>query len=474
MDEHRVEAVEDRLRRVLGTLDDIQVPALPSLGARERATASPWMRAPAALATTLALVVIALVLGDRLNAWRSDRATSAPVASASSDVARPSASSAPRPAAIEIALPAEFEPRLSLVSPDGRYVAAVARDYGTVRLYRLGALMPGTVSPQLQQIAEIRGFAYAPGEVSWVEDSSAVVVQSDLVPGHTLQNRDANPAFRVVILNTDGRVVTAPAEVTTNVVTSYPLRRAPLSPDGRWLAIRDGGRAGMVRLLARSGLEVKTVVAAPTDGSTAYFFGWDGDGYLLYQQSWSDRSVITALEADGSVRYRVPADVALGGALWGSVATAPDRSWRVVQFGYGIGSDFRAYRLLVGSELRALPPEIERVAFMTGVYARGSEIVYRTPAGAMRAYDVRSGATRTLGLVAAPNAQPGDPTTIGVIDRYYVWMELIKGFVGDLETGATVELPLPRQLNLDRLDGPYLAVHRSDAIVVIDLAEWLR
>jgi hypothetical protein len=76
--------------------------------------------------------------------------------------------------------------------------------------------------------------------------------------------------------------------------------------------------------------------------------------------------------------------------------------------------------------------------------------------------------------VAAPNAQPGDPTTIGVIDRYYVWMELIKGFVGDLETGATVELPLPRQLNLDRLDGPYLAVHRSDAIVVIDLAEWLR
>jgi hypothetical protein len=474
MDEHRVEAVEDRLRRVLGTLDDIQVPALASLRPRERATASAWMRAPAALATTLALVAIALVLGDRLNAWRSDRATSAPVAGASADVARPSASSAPRPAAIEIALPAEFEPRLSLVSPDGRYVAAAARDYGMVRLYRLGALMPGTVSPQLQQIAEIRGFAYAPGEVSWLEDSSAVVVQSDLVPGHTLQNRGANPAFRVVILNTDGRVVTAPADVTTNVATSWPLRRAPLSPDGRWLAVRDGGSAGMVRLLARSGLEVKTVVAAPTDGSTVQFVGWDSDGNLLYQQSWTDRSALTALDASGSVRYRVSAHTELGGALWGALLTTPDRSWRVIQFGYGIGSDFREYRLLVGSELRALPPEIEWAARVTGVYARGSEIVYPTPAGAMRAYNVRTGATRTLALVVAPSGPPGGPSIIGVVDRYFVWMELIKGFVGDLESGKSVDLPLPSPPYPERLDGAYLAVYRSDGIVVIDLAEWLR
>jgi hypothetical protein len=146
----------------------------------------------------------------------------------------------------------------------------------------------------------------------------------------------------------------------------------------------------------------------------------------------------------------------------------------VIQFGYGIGSDFREYRLLVGSELRALPPEVERAARYAGVFAHGSEIVYRTPTGAMRGYDVRTRAMRTLGLVVAPNAPAGGVTTIGIIDRYFVWMEMLKGFVGDLESGAIVELALPSPPASDRLDGTLLALYRSDGIVIADLAAMLR
>jgi hypothetical protein len=394
-------------------------------------------------------------------------------ASRSPDSVRPSASSAPRPAAIEIRLPAEFVPRESLVSPDGRYVAAAAIDRGTVRLYRLGALMPGTVSLQLQQIAEVRGYVQY-GDVSWLVDSSAALVRSDLVPGHTLQNRDANPAYHVVILNTDGTVVTAPADVTSPLYTSYPQRRTPLSSDGRWLPLNnDECCISRVRLLSRSGLEVKTIVAAPADGSRVAFIGWDADSLLLFQQSWPDRSVLTALDANGSVRYRVPAPVDFGGASWASLAAAADRSWQLIQFGFGIGSDFREFRLLVGSELRALPAEVQQAARYAGVFARGSEIVYPTPTGAMRAYDVRTGATRTLALVVGRSGPPGGLTLVGIVDRYFVWMELLKGFVGDLESGASAELSLPNPPASDRLDA-LLAVYGSDSIAIVDLAAMLR
>jgi hypothetical protein len=432
------------------------------------------VRVLAGVTFVLTLLVIAVALPDPREVFDHTPAPSTPAASDSGDSGRRSAWSAPQPGIVDVRLPAEFEPRESLVSPDGRYVAAAARDRGNVRMYRLGTVLPGTVSLQLQQIAEVRGFVQG-GDVSWLEDSSALLVRSDLVPGHTLQNRDPDPAFRIVILNTDGTVVTAPADVTSSLLMSYPQRRTPLSPDRRWLPILDNRFAPpRVRLLSRSGLELKTIVAAPTDDSLVSFFGWDSDGDLLYQQSWPDRSALITLEANGSVRSRVPAPAEFRGAAWGTIVTAPDRSWRVIQFAFGVGSDFREYRLLVGAELRALPPEVEQAARHAGVFARGSEIVYRTSTGAMRGYDVRTRAMRTLGLVVAPNAPAGGVTTIGIIDRYFVWMEMLKGFVGDLESGAIVELALPSPPASDRLDGTLLALYRSDGIVIADLAAMLR
>lgn len=426
------------------------------------------------IGVALALFFVALAARDRLNTAGNDSAPSPSVARVGADTPRQSASSAPHPAFVDVELPAEFAPRESLVSPDGRFVAARARDSGTVRLYRLGTLMPGTVSLQLQQIGEVRGYVQY-GDVSWLEDSSGVLVRSDLVPGHNDRNRDANPAFRVVVLNTDGTVVTTPAEVTSPLYTSYPQRRTPLSPDGRWLPINnDECCVSRVRLLSRSGVEVKTIVGAPTDGSMVTFVGWDSDASLLYQQSWPDRSALTALDANGSVRYRVSAPAGFRGAGWGVMAAASDGSWRLIQFAFGIGSDFREYRLLVGSELRALPPEVEETVRFGGVFARGSELVYRTSTGAMHAYGPRTGATRTLGLVVAPNALRGGPTTIGIIDRYFVWMQALSGFVGDLESGKSVELPLPNPPVVDRLDGTLLAVYRSNGIVIANVAMMLR
>jgi len=383
------------------------------------------------------------------------------------------ATNAPNPALLDIELPAEFDPRESVVSPNGRYVAALARDRGTARLYRLGPLAAGTVTRQLQQVSEVRG--YVPyGDVSWLVDSSALLVRSDLIPGHTLKNRVANPALRMVILNTDGTTVIAPSDVTSPLYTSYPQRRTPLSPDGRWLVLNNEECClSRVRLLARSGLEVKTMVPAPTDGSQVAAIGWDASGHLLYQQTWPDRSVLTALGADGSVRYRVHAPPEFGGAFWSPVAIAPDRSWRTIISGLGIGSGFREFRLLVDSELRRLPSEIEILGYSAFSHS-GNELVYRSSTGAMRAYDVRTGVTRTLGLVVAPTALPGGPTTIGPVDRYYVWMEALSGFVGDLESGKTVDLALPNPPFVDRLDGPFLAVYYPNGIVIADLAALLR
>lgn len=102
-----------------------------------------------------------------------------------------------------LVLPTDFAPTLSCVSPDGNFVAARARDYGRVTLYRVTALSPRAAVAQLTHVAEVRGFA---DQVSWLEDSSAVLVGTDLEPSHSLANHDSTGAGRrIVIVNTDGR-----------------------------------------------------------------------------------------------------------------------------------------------------------------------------------------------------------------------------------------------------------------------------
>jgi hypothetical protein len=262
--------------------------------------------------------------------------------------------------------------------------------------------------------------------------------------------------------------VEAPEEAS-----SFTPRRALLSPDGRWIPVHGDCCGSHVRLLSRNGADVRTVIEAPAGIDSVGFVAWDRDGALLYQRYTAEGSVLRAIEVGGAIRYTVATPRELSPSYAGLFLSSADRSWHLVEFGRGIGSDFRAYRLLVDGALRAVPPEVEQ-SWRYGLFARGNELVFRGSDGSLRAYDVRSGATRTLPLTIAAAGEQ-NLSTIGVVGRTYVWMELTRGYVGDLESGVSRELPLENPPNfLDRLDGSRLAEGRADSIAIIDLEAWLR
>jgi hypothetical protein len=205
------------------------------------------------------------------------------------------------PLSATLVLPSDFAPTLSYVSPDGRFVAARARDYSRVALYRITALSPRAAVVQLTQVAEVRGFA---DQVSWLEDSSAVLVGTDLEPSHSLANHDSTGAGRrIAIVNADGRVVVAP--VTAHEIIYH---RARVSPGGRWIPVSDECCVQQVLLLSRDGAEVRRVAGpAHVATRTLGFVGWDRDGLTLFWDNSAGRSSLVAAGLDGVERYRIPA-----------------------------------------------------------------------------------------------------------------------------------------------------------------------
>jgi hypothetical protein len=364
------------------------------------------------------------------------------------------------PPSATLFLPDEFVPNLSSVSPDGRFVAARARNWGRVALYRITRPLPRASLLQLTPVGEVRGFV---DQLSWLEDSSAVLVGTDLDPTHTLQNHDpSNQGRRLAILNTDGRVVIAPETAREAL-----YHRAHASPDGRWIPVADRCCGLEVLLLSRDGGEARRVVPPAPAGVSVGFAGWDRDGLLLYWEIAGGRSVLVAVDLGGSERYRISAPNDFGAVGWGIVASAPDRSWQLVELSGGMGSSFRATRLLVGRDLRSVPDRLDESPY--GPFALGDELVYGDGTGTLRAYQPSSGRVRDLPLRLDPSR---GLTTIGVSDGYFMWTELIHGYVADVETGRRVSLPLQRILNVSIVEGARLAEYHFDdnAIVIFDLA----
>jgi hypothetical protein len=61
---------------------------------------------------------------------------------------------------------------------------------------------------------------------------------------------------------------------------------------------------------------------------------------------------------------------------------------------------------------------------------------------------------------------------LGVSVGYFVWMELVTGYVGDLRTGRKTMLALQKTPNASMVEGARLAEYRFDdnAIVIFNLA----
>jgi hypothetical protein len=381
------------------------------------------------------------------------------VAAASATVAASGLPTLDSPSAT-LVLPAEFAATLSYVSPDGRFVAARARDYGRVVLFRMTAPSPRASTLQLTTVAEVRGYA---DQVSWLEDSSAVLVGTDL-DGRTLANHDPTRAGRrVAMLNTDGRVVVAPA--TAHEVLYH---RAGASPDGRWVPVSDKCCMQQVLLLFRDGSEVRRVAgpAQPAE-KILRFVGWDREGLVLYSEDSVDGSILVAAALDGTERFRLAAPSGYPVVDWSVVASAPDRSWQLLVLSGGMGSSFRAHRLLVGRELRPLPDGLRDSPY--GPFVSGDELVYADGSGSVRAYQPRTDNIREIPLRLDVSR---GPTALGISDGYFVWMELVTGYVGDLKTGRKTMLPLQKTLNASMVAGSRLAEYRFDdnAIVIFNLA----
>jgi hypothetical protein len=132
-----------------------------------------------------------------------------------------------------------------------------------------------------------------------------------------------------------------------------------------------------------------------------------------------------------------------------------------------MGSSFRAYGLLAGREVRELPDAITASGY--GPFAAGDELVYVDNGGAMRAYKPTADTTRDLPLRLDMSRAPA---IVGVSDGYFVWRELVTGYVSDLKTGRKSVLPTQRELNVSIVEGARLADYHfeDDAIVIVNLA----
>ena len=413
------------------------------------------------LAALTCLFLVACVAATSDATPSSAAPASAPTALASAAAASGTGFPTLDPLSATLTLPAEFAPTLSYVSPDGRFVAARGRDYGQVVLFRITPPSPRAPTLQLTPVADVGGFA---DQVSWLEDSSAVLVGTDLDPTHGIANHDSTgESQRVVILNTDGHVVVAPA-----IAREVLYHRASISPDGQWIPVAARCCRQQVLLLSRDGTAVRTV-AGPTDPDDKVlgFAGWDRDGLVLYWEGARDNSALVAVTIDGEERYRIDAPAGQHIADWGVFASATDRSWQLLFVSGGMGSSFRAYFLLVGHEVRALPQPLQDPTY--GPFASGNDILYVDRSGAMHRYQPRTNTDQEIALRIDPSR---GPSIVGVSDRYFVWSELTKGYVADLTTGRTRPLPLQKTLHVSVVDGARLADYHIDdnAIVIFNLA----
>jgi hypothetical protein len=399
------------------------------------------------------LALVMLLLGTQLR--RQEPATPA--------TATPAPSAASTVPSERLVLPAELTGRTALVSPDARFLGVITRDRSRAVLFRLDRSGSSPERPQLVHVRDVPGPI---GAMSWLEDSSALLVTVDISPTASAQGKPPRTIFRVDLVKTDGTVVRAPADTS-----AFTSRRALLSPDGQWFPVYGDCCGSSVRLLSRTGEQVREVVPPPTDGSGVGFVAWDKTGLLLYQQIWADHSALEAVDSSGTLKYSISAPREFGGVAWNIITAANDRSWQLIAFGRGIGSDFAGYRLLIGGELHLLPAEVEQ-ARSYGFFTLDDQILYRASDGSMRTYDIRAGTTRRLPLVVAREATSGI-ATIGALGHLFVWSELTQGFVGDLVQGTSVQLPLQSPPYVDELDGARLADYLDDSVAIFNLPAWV-
>ena len=293
----------------------------------------------------------------------------------------------PAPAVVLTKLPvaAKFGEHGIRVSPSGEMILVVEREGFAHTIYDLAGRSLATV-----KLGEIGMNPF------WLPDSSGVVIGKKV----TKEGSGAFLHLDVSILELGGNV----REIGKGV--TYPRAEGQLvSPDGQSLAFSTPCCPSKLVILPRQGGAERAIATAP---SQLAVLSWDADGHVVY---WAGGDALDAVGADGR-SYRVPlglpsgvhaTDIAPGARTTDGIATVltiqADGAFP------GTAEKNVADRTLVARELRAYetgtPLYIRLTPHEALTYALG---------GALRAYDIATGTTRSL--VTIKNDDRVAPTTM--------------------------------------------------------------
>jgi hypothetical protein len=278
----------------------------------------------------------------------------------------------PGPILAKLSIAAKFGEQGIRVSPNGEMVLVIEREGFVHTIYDLRGRI----------VASHKG-----GEIAmnpfWLPDSSGVVTGKRVgaEPG-------GSPVLDLSILELDGSV----RELARGV--SYPLAEGHhVSADGSSLAFATPCCPSTVVVVARNGGPPREIATAP---AKLRVLSWDAEGHVLY---WSGGNAIEAARVDGS-RYRVPLALPAGVKATNVEpgARTPDGTANILRISAdgafpGAAPNNTADRTLIARELRtyesgtALPAQVSSTELLTH------------PRGAFGAYDMTTGATRTLATV---------------------------------------------------------------------------
>ena len=299
----------------------------------------------------------------------------------------PSSSSArtapPGPVLSKLSIAAKFGEQGIRVSPNGEMVLVVEREGFVHTVYDLSGRAVFT-----HRIGDIAMNPF------WLPDSSGVVTgqRVGVAPG-------GSPILDLSILELDGSVRELVRGVVIPVAEGHHV-----SPDGSSLAFVTPCCPSTVVVVPRSGGTRREIGTAPT---ALRLLSWDADGYVLY---WSGGNAIDAVRPDGS-RYQVPLGLPAGvtaTSIEPGARTADGAAnvfWVTADGPFpGAAQNNIADRTLIGRELR---PYQSGGALAARVSA--TELLTH-PNGSFGAYDLTTGATRTIATIADDDAVP--PTAV--------------------------------------------------------------
>ncbi len=274
--------------------------------------------------------------------------------------------------------------------------------------YKL-AYPPGAITATLTKAADVP----ENGGFMWLPDGGLAIARLDTSASAL---KLSMKSVIVTILEADGRTI------DVGNVEGGGMPALSLSADGKWLAVGQT-QPSAVRLIDRTTGASKVIgvdfVGLPVP------LGWSADGRVLVGKD----STVFRMAPDGSIDRMPGPD---GARLAGVASVSPDGSIAI----------FRANRpeaegasALVDGRWVALPLDALRSSSIP-IWVTPHEVLLRTAANALQAFDPRNSSTRDLAY-----RMPGaDPRVLAYSEPYLMWRDGDAGKIHLLDTRSAYDV----------------------------------